>query len=73
MTLSKTKKAAAKKGKEEKPEKKISQNVTLGESVFDYVEEERKPENDNRTFSNMVETLILDGKKWRETQKKAHK
>lgn len=61
------------KKKEEKTEKKVSQNVTLGQSVSDFVEETRKPENENRTFSNMVETLILEAQKIREKGKKAHK
>lgn len=55
--------------KKPKKEVKISQNVTLSAEANDFVEETRKPENENRTFSNMVDTLILEAKAARLAQK----
>lgn len=51
--------------------KKISRNITLSQSVHDYVVDTGKLPKENRNFSNMAETLILEAKYIRDSNPKS--
>lgn len=55
--------------KKEKKEKTISRNITLKQSVHNYVVETGELPSENRNFSNMAETLIIEAKEARSKNK----
>ncbi len=50
-------------------DKKISRNITLSQSIHDYVVNTGKSPNENRNFSNMAETLLIEAKQARAIKK----
>lgn len=44
---------------------KVSRNITLSKEIHDYVVELGEKPTENRNFSNMAETLIIEAKNHR--------
>lgn len=52
--------------KKEKKDKTVSRNITLEQSVHDYVVETGESPTEKRNFSNMAQKLILEAKEIRD-------
>lgn len=53
--------------KRNKKTKKVTRTLSLSEDVHDYVVKTGKDKKENRNFSNMAETLIIEAKDARES------
>lgn len=52
--------------KKVKKDKKVSRNISISESLHNWIEDIGKPSKENRNFSNMTELLLMEAKEARE-------